>query len=322
MRQAIGKGMLATAAAATSILSLSGSNAFAVDGNAVAAGSPGVLSGNSVQAPVEVPLNACGNSADAVGVANPAFGNSCANTGSAPKKHAHAEHTSAEHASTPHRAAAPKHAAPKHAAPKHAAPERAPQQRATTKADNGPGYGQDTDSRSDSRPDTHSGSNAGSNAGTHALAESGALQSPGILAGNNAQAPADVPVNACGNTVDVIGVLNPAMGNSCANGAPSPTPPQQETPPSHEMPPTPPRAAEPPADRAVPQPRQPGQPPRHVASSTDRQVPSADPVAPHASARLAETGSDQDLMAATAASAALLLGGGILYRRGRASSRR
>ncbi|MGW5864463.1 chaplin [Streptomyces sp. NPDC055239] len=318
MRQAIGKGMLATAAAATSILSLSGSTAFAVDGNAVAAGSPGILSGNSVQAPVEVPLNACGNSADAVGAVNPAFGNNCANTGSAPKKHAHAEHAHAEHASAEHASAPQRAAAPKHAAPKHAAPERAPQQRASAKADNGPGYGEDTDSRSDSRPDTHSGPNAG----THALAEGDALQSPGILAGNNAKAPADVPVNACGNTVDVIGLLNPAMGNSCANGAPSVTPPQQETPPSHETPPTPPRAAEPPTDRAVPQPRQPGQPPKHVASSTARQAPVAAPAAPHASARLAETGSDQDLLAASAASAALLLGGGILYRRGRASSGR
>jgi len=294
MRQVIGKGMLATAAAATSILSLSGSNAFAVDGSAVAAGSPGILSGNSVQAPVEVPLNACGNSADVVGAANPAMGNSCANTGSAPKKHE----------SAPHRAATQERGTT--------------QDRATTRTDDGPGYGQDTDSRSDSRPETHSGTHAG----THSLAEGDAMSAPGFLAGNNAKAPADVPVNACGNTVDVIGLLNPALGNSCGNGAPAATPPQHETPPTHEMPPTPPRAAEPPTDRVVPQPRQHGQPPRNVASSTARQVVSAAPVEPHGSARLAETGSDQDLLAASAASAALLLGGGILYRRGRASSGR
>ncbi|MFD0065100.1 chaplin [Streptomyces sp. NPDC056690] len=28
-----------------------------------------------------------------------------------------------------------------------------------------------------------------------------------------------VPVNACGNTVNVIGLLNPAFGNSCSNGS-------------------------------------------------------------------------------------------------------
>ncbi|MFE5113455.1 chaplin, partial [Streptomyces sp. NPDC056663] len=31
------------------------------------------------------------------------------------------------------------------------------------------------------------------------------------------QAPVDIPVNVCGNTVNVIGVLNPAAGNACIN---------------------------------------------------------------------------------------------------------
>ncbi|MCX4669667.1 chaplin [Streptomyces sp. NBC_01381] len=72
-----------TAAAATSILSLSGASAFAADADAVgtASDSPGILSGNSVQAPADVPVNACGNSVDAVGVANAAAANSCANSG-------------------------------------------------------------------------------------------------------------------------------------------------------------------------------------------------------------------------------------------------
>ncbi|MEV7978140.1 chaplin [Streptomyces sp. NPDC086519] len=38
-------------------------------------GSPGVVSGNVVQAPVDVPVNVVGNSINAVGVLNPAFGN-------------------------------------------------------------------------------------------------------------------------------------------------------------------------------------------------------------------------------------------------------
>jgi LPXTG-motif cell wall-anchored protein len=44
-----------------------------------AVGSPGVLSGNAVQAPVHAPVNVCGNTVDAVGALNPAFGQKCVN---------------------------------------------------------------------------------------------------------------------------------------------------------------------------------------------------------------------------------------------------
>ncbi|MFE3638447.1 chaplin [Streptomyces cellostaticus] len=44
-----------------------------------------------------------------------------------------------------------------------------------------------------------------------------ASNSPGLLSGNVVEAPVHVPVNVCGNTVDVIGLLNPAFGNGCAN---------------------------------------------------------------------------------------------------------
>ncbi|MEV7690067.1 chaplin [Streptomyces bungoensis] len=40
-----------------------------------------------------------------------------------------------------------------------------------------------------------------------------AHHSPGVISGNVVQAPVHVPVNAVGNTVNVIGVLNPAFGN-------------------------------------------------------------------------------------------------------------
>ncbi|MFJ2474259.1 chaplin [Streptomyces sp. NPDC087659] len=45
----------------------------------VAAGSPGVLSGNVIQIPVHVPVNVCGNSVNVIAVLNPAFGNLCVN---------------------------------------------------------------------------------------------------------------------------------------------------------------------------------------------------------------------------------------------------
>ncbi|MFI5686358.1 chaplin family protein [Streptomyces sp. NPDC051636] len=50
-----------------------------------------------------------------------------------------------------------------------------------------------------------------------ANASGSASHSPGVLSGNTVQAPVHVPVNVCGNTVNVVGILNPAVGNNCAN---------------------------------------------------------------------------------------------------------
>ncbi|MFJ1900688.1 MULTISPECIES: chaplin [unclassified Streptomyces] len=54
-----------------------------------------------------------------------------------------------------------------------------------------------------------------------AVADSGAqgaaIGSPGVLSGNVVQVPVHVPVNLCGNTVNVIGLLNPSFGNTCVN---------------------------------------------------------------------------------------------------------
>ena len=41
--------------------------------------------------------------------------------------------------------------------------------------------------------------------------------SPGFLSGNMVQVPIHIPVNVCGNTVNVIALLNPAFGNTCIN---------------------------------------------------------------------------------------------------------
>ncbi|MEU0580592.1 chaplin [Streptomyces griseoincarnatus] len=54
-----------------------------------------------------------------------------------------------------------------------------------------------------------------------AYADSGAggvaAGSPGVASGNSVQLPVHVPVNVCGNTVNVVGLLNPAAGNTCVN---------------------------------------------------------------------------------------------------------
>ncbi|MFB7233633.1 chaplin [Streptomyces sp. NPDC056269] len=52
-----------------------------------------------------------------------------------------------------------------------------------------------------------------------ATADAGAeaVKSPGVGSGNVVQVPVHIPVNLCGNTVSVIGALNPAFGNTCVN---------------------------------------------------------------------------------------------------------
>ncbi|MGW5213315.1 chaplin [Streptomyces sp. NPDC004051] len=54
-------------------------------------------------------------------------------------------------------------------------------------------------------------------AAANAGAQGSAVGSPGVLSGNAVQAPVHVPVNVCGNTVNVAGFLNPAAGNTCVN---------------------------------------------------------------------------------------------------------
>ncbi|MFF5442531.1 chaplin [Streptomyces achromogenes] len=54
-----------------------------------------------------------------------------------------------------------------------------------------------------------------------AFADSGAsgaaVGSPGVISGNVVQVPVHVPINLCGNTIDIIALLNPAFGNACVN---------------------------------------------------------------------------------------------------------
>ncbi|MGA4858600.1 chaplin family protein [Streptomyces koyangensis] len=243
MRQVMRKGLI-TVAAATGVIAVTGGYAQADAGAASAAtNSPGVLSGNSVSVPIHVPVNACGNSVDVVGVLNPAFGNSCANSGGSQAEHA----------------------------------ERAAQPAA------------DSSHRAGGSGDSTSG----------ASAEAVAAGSPGLLSGNVVQAPVDVPVNVCGNTVSVVGLLNPAFGNNCANTAPEP-----------EKPPVTPEKPEKPVEPPV-TPEKPVEPP------VTPEKPVQPPVTPEVPEELAVTGSSVPLGLGGAAAGGLLLGGAILYRKAR-----
>ncbi|AZM87351.1 MULTISPECIES: chaplin [Streptomyces] len=58
---------------------------------------------------------------------------------------------------------------------------------------------------------------AGGTAVADAHAEGVAVGSPGVLSGNVVQVPVHIPINVCGNSINIIGVLNPAAGNTCIN---------------------------------------------------------------------------------------------------------
>ncbi|MFF9242298.1 chaplin [Streptomyces sp. NPDC014801] len=231
MKRVTRNGLIAVAAA-SGAMAVTGA-AYAYSGaDAGAAGSPGVLSGNTLQLPVHVPVNVCGNTMSVAGVLNPAAGNHCANTSG---------DTSAAGASTAARSGS-------------AGPAAA-----------------------------RSGHGSGSVTSGGATAAGETAGSPGVLSGDGLQLPVDLPVNVSGNSVDVVGVGNPATGNTSVNhsgdhpapGAERPTP-RPVTPPQH-----------------------------HPAPHTPRQ---------QTVMSLAHTGADLDLPAAVG-SAALILGGAALYRR-------
>jgi LPXTG-motif cell wall-anchored protein len=122
-----------------------------------------------------------------------------------------------------------------------------------------------------------------------ATAHGSGKDSPGVLSGNTIQLPVHVPVNVTGNTVNVAGVGEPAFGNTSTNTS---------------------------GDRPAPRPVTP--PTRSEPSPAPKPLPMD---APRTEASLAHTGTDQTLPA-VAASAALLLGGAVLYRRFRPAATR
>ncbi|MEW5352261.1 chaplin [Streptomyces sp. 16-176A] len=217
MKRVTRNGVIAVVAASGAmVMAVPVSAAFAADGGAAAdgaaVGSPGLLSGNTLQLPVHVPVNVCGNTVDVVGLLNPAAGNHCANASA----------------------------------------------------------GEDRASSTDG-----------------AVARASGKDSPGVLSGNVVQLPVHVPVNVTGNSVNVVGIGNPATGNTSTNGSADEPAPAPVTPPA----------------RTAPKPL-----PHPVA-------------APKTQPSLAHTGADATLPAA-AASAALLLGGAVLYRRCRPGATR
>ncbi|MFF0201682.1 chaplin [Streptomyces sp. NPDC005017] len=258
MRQVTRKGLM-TMAAATGVIAAAGASAAHAGSGAsgTASNSPGVLSGNSVQAPVHAPVNVCGNTVDVVGALNPAMGNSCANHSGSQGGQGGGSHADGGHQG---------------------------------------GHG-------------HSGGSG---------AHGGTSHSPGVGSGNNVQAPVDAPVNLCGNSVDIIGIANPAMGNECSSDDGYGTPPDDGygTPPS------------PPEDRNIPPSPPTGHPPttpgEHPPTPGHRTPEAAPPPGhsvpqPHGG-QLAATGAELPMGAAAAIGFSAVLGGAVLYRRKRVAA--
>ncbi|MFJ5234745.1 chaplin [Kitasatospora sp. NPDC088391] len=258
----------------------------AADAHGAATNSPGVGSGNAVQVPVNIPVNACGNTINVIGLLNPAYGNDCSNVS-----------TGGRHGST-------------------------------------------TGSGSTGSGSTGSGGTRSGSGGSGSTAGSGAsgttANSPGVLSGNQVQAPVSAPVNACGNSANVVGVGNPAFGNECGS-APAPhqppaTPPVTPPPGDDCQPPTPPPTDDCPETGG----EHGGTPGTPTTPGTDRNggqngeqpTPPSTPTpvvqaraAMPAEAQLAHTGASA-LEVLAPAGALLMLGGGVLYRRSRSLARR
>ncbi|WP_212729246.1 chaplin [Streptomyces sp. V17-9] len=239
MRRVTRNGVFAVAASGALAVTMPAYAAFASDGagaDGSAAGSPGLISGNTVQLPVDVPVDVCGNTVNVAGLLNPAAGNGCANTG--------------------------EKQAPRSGTPDHASDHAA-----------------DTS-------DATSGSASGGASGG-AVAEGSAQDSPGVLSGNGVQLPVHLPVNVSGNSVNVVGIGNPAVGNESVNDSGD-----------HPEPARPPARPEP------------------SAPEEERAGPEAPPHAapPREQVSLAHTGADSTLPA-LAGAAALVLGGTALHRR-------
>ncbi|MFI9769057.1 chaplin [Streptomyces sp. NPDC052415] len=223
MRRVTRNGVIAVAAVSGAMaLTMPAQADSGADGAAV--GSPGLISGNTVQLPVHVPVNVCGNTVNVVGLLNPAAGNTCAN-----------------------RSAGDERGAP-----------------------------------------------GGASAGDGTSARGGGKNSPGVVSGNGVQLPVQLPVNVSGNSVNVVGLGNAAVGNESENSSGRPVRPERPAEPA-PRPPAPPRA-------------QPGPKP-------------AEHVQDRPGAALARTGADHTVPAA-AAGAVLVLGGAVLYRRSRARTTR
>ncbi|WP_371645821.1 chaplin [Streptomyces sp. NBC_00597] len=54
-------------------------------------------------------------------------------------------------------------------------------------------------------------------AAADATADGYAIGSPGFLSGNVVQVPIHIPINLCGNSINILAALNPTGAHTCTN---------------------------------------------------------------------------------------------------------
>ena len=176
---------------------------------AVAAGNPGALSDNVVQVPVSLPANICGDTVTVAGGHDSAEDIFCANEGG--PSFSTAKAVAAELARPGERQRRPG-AGGRPAEPVRHHRERGRRLRHGRRHQVCQRRGPAT-SRCGSRAHTAGCRWPSVGAGANAVT----ANSPGAVSGNILQVPIEAPINACGDTVSVVGAFNSALDNHCVN---------------------------------------------------------------------------------------------------------
>ncbi|KND43627.1 chaplin [Streptomyces stelliscabiei] len=320
MRQVTRKGLM-TVAAASGVLAAAGGAAHADAGaQGSATHSPGVLSGNTVQAPVEAEVNVCGNTVSVVGLLNPAAGNKCSNGGGG--KHARGGQDGGGHGSSYGGSQAGGHTgdSPGVASGNHVqAPVHIPVNVCGNSVDvvgvGNPATGNDCSNGGGGGGygDHGHGGPGSSHGGSHSDGRTGG--SPGVGSGNSVQVPVDVPVNLCGNNIGVIGIGNGVTGNDCGNSGGGG---------AHENPggghQNPPGDSEEASPQTPGKPGKPGKPGGEVPGGDTNHPGTQTVTQPDGAAQLAQTGGDLPLGLVLPVGAGALIGGALIYRKARAAA--
>jgi hypothetical protein len=166
--------------------------------------SGGILSGNTVQIPIDLGLNLCTNQADAIAASNTVAGSTCGGPGAAGGAKSGSSATSTV-----------SHSGGILSGNTVQAPVNIPLNVCGNQAiagglKNSVGGGTCGDS---------AGANANGSGGSGGSSATAVTDhSGGILSGNIIQAPVNVPVNACGNQANVVGIKDKVGGTDCATG--------------------------------------------------------------------------------------------------------
>jgi LPXTG-motif cell wall-anchored protein len=169
---------------------LNGAQAQSVD-----FGSPGLLTGNSIEVPVDAPVNICGLVVTVLGGGDSAEGNHCVNG--------------------PGTAGGPTSSA---SAVAHGSPGALSNNVVQVPVSLPANICGDTVTAVGGNDSAEDVLCANEGAPTSSTARAVATDSPGLASGNVVQVPVDAPLNLCGITANVVGVYDTAAGNTCVNG--------------------------------------------------------------------------------------------------------